>query len=87
MFLKKFCGDGNNLLIYIRLLTIPCLHSNATVVIKTLVKSICLGVKFQQLTKGINMAGRRINNYADHIHKLTGLCDVINLLTPFLQAY
>ena len=35
----------NQAVLYMRLLTITCLHNKAAVVTKTLVKSICLGVQ------------------------------------------
>ena len=51
-----YCAGANlhplvcimQVMIYIHLLTITCLHTKAMVVMKTLVKSICLGVQLGQ---------------------------------------
>ena len=59
------------------LLTITCLHNKAAAVRKRLVKSICLGVRFDNY-------GISNDNYVDW-QQLT--CDVIKFLAPFLQAY
>ena len=52
------------LVLYMHLLIITCLHNKAAVIIKMLVKSICLGVHFDSLTANFN--SRCINNVTDY---------------------
>ena len=68
-----------------KLSTITCLHNKAAVVTKTLIKSTYLFRCTIMTDYGISNMWQVHRYYVDYASGW--LCDIINLLTLFLQAY